>query len=214
MRLIVGLGNPGPQYARNRHNVGFMAADAIARAHLFSPFRRKFSGEIAEGAFGTTRAAILKPMTYMNDSGRAVAEAARFFKVPAEDIVVIHDEIDLAPGRLRVKRGGGTAGHNGLESITDHLGADFLRVRIGVGHPGDPDRVADYVLDDFAKAEREGWVAALLAAVAAEFPRLIAGDDGGFMSRVAAALQPPKPPRPDKTPNRAKNKKESAAKDS
>ena len=192
MRLIVGLGNPGPQYARNRHNVGFMAADAIARAHLFSPFRRKFSGEIAEGAIGGARAALLKPMTYMNDSGAAVAAAARFFKIPAEDIVVVHDEIDLAPGRLRVKRGGGTAGHNGLESIAGHLGADFMRVRIGVGHPGDPDRVADYVLCDFAKAEREGWVEKLLAQLAAEFPRLIAGDDSGFMSRVAAALRPPK----------------------
>ncbi|MCC7015909.1 MAG: aminoacyl-tRNA hydrolase [Rhodospirillales bacterium] len=201
MRLIVGLGNPGPQYARNRHNVGFMAADAIARAHLFSPFRRKFSGEFAEGAFGAERAVLLKPMTYMNDSGRAVAEAARFFKAPVEDIVVIHDEIDLAPGRLKVKRGGGTAGHNGLESVAGHLGPDFMRVRIGVGHPGDPDRVADYVLSDFAKAEREGWVEKMVAALAAEFPRLIAGDEGGFMSRVAAALQPPKPPWPDKTKN-------------
>jgi PTH1 family peptidyl-tRNA hydrolase len=211
MRLIVGLGNPGPQYARNRHNVGFMAADAIARAHLFLPFRKKFAGEIAEGAFAGERALILKPMTYMNVSGVSVAEAARFFKVPAADIVVIHDEIDLAPGRLRVKRGGGTAGHNGLASIADHLGADFMRVRIGVGHPGDPDRVADYVLSDFAKAEREGWVETLLAAVAGEFPRLIAGDEGGFMSRVAAALAPPKPPRAEKTPDKTKNKKETAA---
>ena len=211
MRLIVGLGNPGPQYARNRHNVGFMAADAIARAHLFSPFRKKFAGEFAEGAFAGVRAALLKPMTFMNDSGSSVAAAARFFKVPAEDIVVVHDEIDLAPGRLRVKLGGGTAGHNGLASIADHLGADFMRVRIGVGHPGDPDRVADYVLSDFAKAEREGWVEKLLAAIAAEFPRLIAGDEGGFMSRVAAALRPPKPPRPEKTPDKTKNKKETAA---
>ena len=205
MRLIVGLGNPGPQYALNRHNVGFMAADAVARAHLFAPYRKKFSGEFAEGAIAGARAALLKPMTYMNDSGLSVAEAARFFKIPIEDIVVIHDEIDLAPGRLKVKRGGGTAGHNGLESIAAHLGADFARVRIGVGHPGDPERVADYVLSDFAKAEREGWVATMLAALAAEFPRLIAGDDGGFMSRIAAQLQPPKPPRPDKTPDRTED---------
>ena len=196
MRLIVGLGNPGPQYARNRHNVGFLAADAIARVHLFPPFRKKFAGEFAEGAVAGTRAALLKPMTYMNDSGQSVAEAARFFKIPVEDIVVIHDEIDLAPGRLKVKRGGGNAGHNGLDSIAAHLGADFARVRIGVGHPGDPERVADYVLADFAKAEREGWVEKLIAALAAEFPRLLAGDEGGFMSRVAAAVPPPKP---DKT---------------
>ena len=202
MRLIVGLGNPGPQYARNRHNVGFMAAEGIARAHLFSPFRKKFSGEIAEGAIAGVRAVLLMPMTYMNDSGVAVAAAARFFKIPVEDIVVLHDEIDLAPGKLRVKRGGGTAGHNGLASIADHLGAAFLRVRIGVGHPGDPDRVADYVLSDFAKAEREEWVDKLLAGVAAEFPRLVAGDKGGFMSRVAAGLAPPKPPRPDRIPGK------------
>ena len=202
MRLIVGLGNPGPQYARNRHNVGFMAVEGIARAHLFSPFRRKFSGEIAEGAIAGARAILLMPMTYMNDSGSAVAAAARFFKIPVEDIVVIHDEIDLAPGKLRVKRGGGTAGHNGLASIADHLGADFLRVRVGVGHPGDPDRVSDYVLSDFAKAEREEWVDKLLAGVAAEFPRLVAGDESGFMSRVAAGLQPSKPPRSDKTPDK------------
>lgn len=205
MRLIVGLGNPGPQYALNRHNVGFMAADAIARVHLFAPYRKKFSGDYAEGAIAGARVALLKPMTYMNDSGLSVAEAARFFKIPIEDVVVIHDEIDLAPGRLKVKRGGGTAGHNGIESIDAYLGADFTRVRIGVGHPGDPERVADYVLADFAKAEREGWVATLIAALAAEFPRLIAGDDGGFMSRVAAAVQPPKP---DKT------KKETTTKDS
>jgi PTH1 family peptidyl-tRNA hydrolase len=198
MRLIVGLGNPGPHYALNRHNVGFMAADVIARAHLFAPYRKKFAGEFAEGALAGARAALLKPMTYMNESGQSVGEAARFFKIPVEDIVVIHDEIDLAPGRLRVKLGGGTAGHNGLESIVDHLGADFLRVRIGVGHPGDPERVADYVLADFAKAEREDWVEKLLQALAAEFPRLLAGDEGGFMSRVAQALRPPKPKK-DKT---------------
>ncbi len=193
MRLIVGLGNPGPHHARNRHNVGFMAADAIAGAHGFAPWRAKFAGEYAEGTIGGARAALLKPMTYMNDSGRSVAEAARFFRIPVEDIVVVHDEIDLAPGKLRVKKGGGNAGHNGLESITDHLGPDFLRVRIGVGHPGDPERVADYVLSDFAKAEREGWLAKMIAAVADEMPRLLAGDDGGFMSRIAAASPPPKP---------------------
>jgi PTH1 family peptidyl-tRNA hydrolase len=200
MRLIVGLGNPGPHYARNRHNVGFMAADAIARAHGFAPWRKKFAGEYAEGTIGGARAALLKPTTYMNESGQSVAEAARFFKIPVEDIVVLHDEIDLAPGKLRVKKGGGNAGHNGLDSIADHLGPDFLRVRIGVGHPGDPERVADYVLADFAKAERDGWVEKMLAAIADEFPRLLAGDDGGFMSRVAAAVQPPKPKKTDETP--------------
>ncbi|MBM3582725.1 MAG: aminoacyl-tRNA hydrolase, partial [Alphaproteobacteria bacterium] len=186
--------------ARNRHNVGFMAADAIARAHGFAPWRKKFAGEYAEGTIGGARVALLKPMTYMNESGQSVAEAARFFKIPVEDIVVLHDEIDLAPGKLRVKKGGGNAGHNGLDSIADHLGPDFLRVRIGVGHPGDPERVADYVLADFAKAEHDGWVEKMLAAIADEFPRLLAGDDGGFMSRVAAAVQPPKPKKTDETP--------------
>ena len=198
MRLIVGLGNPGPDYARNRHNIGFMAADAIVRRHRFSPWREKFSSEIADGEFASGRALVLKPMTYMNESGSSVAQAARFFKVPVENIVVLHDEIDLAPGKIRVKKGGGHAGHNGLRSIDDHLGADFVRVRIGVGRPADPEHVADYVLSDFSKAEYQGWVEKLVEALAEQAPLLLAGDDSGFMSRVALALQPPRAPREPK----------------
>ena len=198
MRLIVGLGNPGPDYARNRHNIGFMAADAIVRRHRFSPWRAKFAGEFAEGDLAGERALVLKPMTYMNESGAAVVQAARFFKVPVEDIVVLHDEIDLAPGKVRVKKGGGHAGHNGLRSIDDRMGPDFSRVRIGVGRPGDPDRVADYVLSDFSKAEREGWVEKLVEALAEQMPLLLTGHDGGFMNRVALALQPPRPPKEPK----------------
>ena len=198
MRLIVGLGNPGPDYARNRHNIGFMAADAIVRRHRFSPWRAKFAGEFAEGKLAGDRVLVLKPMTYMNESGSAVAAAARFFKVPIADIIVLHDEIDLAPGKVRVKKGGGHAGHNGLRSIDDHLGADFTRVRIGVGHPGDPDRVADYVLSDFSKAECRDWVEKLIEALAEQAPLLLRGDDSGFMSRVALALQPPRPPKEPK----------------
>lgn len=192
MRLIVGLGNPGPEYARNRHNVGFMAADAIVRRHRFSPWRAKFAGEIAEGELAGERVLVLKPMTYMNDSGSSVAAAARFFKVPVGDVIVLHDEIDLAPGKVRIKKGGGHAGHNGLRSIDDHMGSDFLRVRIGVGHPGDPDRVADYVLSDFSKAERDEWVETLIEALAEQSPLLLRGDESGFMSKIALALQPPR----------------------
>ncbi|MEK7819746.1 MAG: aminoacyl-tRNA hydrolase [Pseudomonadota bacterium] len=192
MRLIVGLGNPGPEYARNRHNVGFMAADAIVRRHRFSPWRAKFAGEIAEGELAGERVLVLKPMTYMNDSGSSAAAAARFFKVPVGDVIVLHDEIDLAPGKVRIKKGGGHAGHNGLRSIDDHMGSDFLRVRIGVGHPGDPDRVADYVLSDFSKAERDEWVETLIEALAEQSPLLLRGDESGFMSKIALALQPPR----------------------
>ncbi len=198
MRLIVGLGNPGPDYARNRHNVGFMAADAIVRRHRFSPWRAKFAGAFAEGELAGDRVLVLKPMTYMNESGSSVAQAARFFKVPIEDIIVLHDEIDLAPGRVRVKKGGGHAGHNGLRSIDDHLGSDFNRVRIGVGHPGDPDRVADYVLSDFSKAEYQDWVEKLIEVLAERIPLLLGGDAGEFMSRVALALQPPRAPKETK----------------
>lgn len=198
MRLIVGLGNPGPEYARNRHNVGFMAADAIVRRHRFSPWRAKFAGEIAEGEFVGERVLVLKPMTYMNDSGSSVAAAARFFKVPVGDVIVLHDEIDLAPGKVRIKKGGGHAGHNGLRSIDDHMGSDFLRVRIGIGHPGDPDRVADYVLSDFSKAERDEWVEALIEALAEQSPLLLRGDESGFMSKIALALQPPRSAKKEK----------------
>ena len=165
MKLFVGLGNPGDKYARNRHNVGFMAVERIAAAHGFSPWRRKFQGEVAEGTIAGERVLLLKPMTYMNESGRSVGEAARFLKIDLADIVVFHDELDLQPGKVRVKTGGGNAGHNGLKSITAHVGNDYVRVRIGIGHPGSKDAVVPYVLNDFAKADR-AWLNPLLAAIA------------------------------------------------
>lgn len=192
MVLVVGLGNPGPEYARNRHNIGFMAADELVRRHSFGPWRAKFQGEIAEGVINGTKVMVLKPLTYMNLSGQSVGAASRFLKVPVEDIVVLHDELDLAPGRLRVKRGGGAGGHNGLKSIDQHLGQNYRRVRLGIGHPGDKDRVAGYVLHDFAKAD-QAWLDPLLDAVADAFPHLLAGDDAGFMNRVTMLTAPPKP---------------------
>jgi len=184
MKLFVGLGNPGAQYARHRHNVGFMALDRIAEAHGFGPWRKRFQGETAEGTIGGERVVLLKPATYMNDSGRAVGEAARFLKIPLEDIYVFHDEIDLAPGKLKVKTGGGNAGHNGLRSITAHLDNEYHRVRIGVGHPGSKDAVAYYVLRDFAKAEH-AWLEPLLDAMADAAPFLAKGDGARFLSQVA-----------------------------
>jgi len=197
MLLVVGLGNPGSEYAENRHNVGFMAVDAIASVHGFSAFRKsKFHGALAEGSIGTEKVLLLKPDTYMNESGRAVQAVMAFYKIKPEDVVVFHDELDLAAGKVRFKRGGGHAGHNGLRSIHAHVGADFARVRLGIGHPGDKDRVVGHVLKDFSKAERD-WLDKLLDAVAKHFPRLAKGDDGGFMSKVAADMAPPKPKRPE-----------------
>ncbi|TAN58154.1 MAG: aminoacyl-tRNA hydrolase [Magnetospirillum sp.] len=190
--LVVGLGNPGPEYARNRHNIGFMAADVLVRRHSFGPWRSKFQGEIAEGTIGGDKVVVLKPMTYMNLSGQSVGAAARFLKIPVDDIVVLHDELDIAPGRLKVKRGGGAGGHNGLKSIDSHLGQTYRRVRMGIGHPGDRNLVTGYVLHDFAKAD-EAWLVAVLNAVAETFPMLASGDDAGFMNRVAHLTAPPKP---------------------
>ena len=203
MLLVVGLGNPGAEYARNRHNIGFMAADAIARRHSLGRFRAKFSGEIAAGTVGGERVLVLKPLTFMNEAGRSVAAAAGFYKIPPPDIIVLHDELDLAAGRLRVKDGGGHAGHNGLRDIHAHLGADYRRVRLGIGHPGDKERVTAHVLRDFAKADGP-WVEAVLDAVADNFPLLVARHDAEFASRVALALKPPKPeakpaPKPPKS---------------
>ncbi len=188
MLLLVGLGNPGKSYAGNRHNIGFMALDAIARAFGAAPFRRKFQGEASEARIGSDRALLLKPETYMNESGRAVAEAARFHKIPVEDIVVLHDELDLAPGKLRIKRGGGDAGHNGLRSITAHMGGAYRRVRLGIGHPGDKALVHSFVLSDFAKADKP-WVEALCEAVAKNAEALAKGDDSLFQTRVHDAMQ-------------------------
>lgn len=204
MLLVVGLGNPGSEYADNRHNIGFMAVDAIARAHGFSAFRKsKFHGEMADGTIGGEKVLLLKPTTYMNESGRAVQAAMTFYKVKPENVLVFHDELDLAGGKVRVKRGGGHAGHNGLRSIHAHVGSAYARVRLGIGHPGDKDRVIGHVLKDFSKSEK-AWVEKLVDAVGEYFPRLAKGDEGGFMSKVAAALAPPKPA----PPKEQKKKKE------
>ena len=187
MVLFVGLGNPGARHAQNRHNVGFMAADAIASRHAFAPWRRRFQGEAAEGALGGQRALLLKPTTYMNESGRAVAEAVRFYKLPLRDVVVLYDEIDLPPGKLRVKTGGGNAGHNGLRSLSAHIGNDYRRVRLGIGHPGHKDLVHHHVLSDFAKADRP-WVEALLAAIADNAELLARGEDASFQNKIHLAM--------------------------
>ena len=191
MRLLVGLGNPGARYARNRHNIGFMAADAIARRHGFPGFRSRFKGELADAPIGGERVLLLKPQTYMNDSGESVGDAARFFKILSDDIIVIHDEIDLRPGKLRVKRGGGNAGHNGLRSIDACLGPDYWRVRIGVGHPGIKELVQPYVLQNFPDEERTLWVEPLLAAVADTITLLVSGAPDAYMSEVARRFSPP-----------------------
>src|SRR6267154_1541043 len=188
MLLIVGLGNPGSGYARNRHNIGFMAVEAIAKRHGIGPWRRRFQGVAAEGPLSGERVLLLLPGTYMNESGRAVAEAANFYKLGLPDIVVFHDEIDLAPGKVRVKTGGGSAGHNGLRSISSHVGNDYRRVRIGVGHPGVKDLVHGYVLSDFAKAERD-WVEALCGVIADNAALLAKGEDASFQNKVHLAMQ-------------------------
>lgn len=188
MQLWVGLGNPGAQYALNRHNVGFMALDVIADMHGFDPWRSRFQGFASEGRFGSHKVLLLKPATFMNESGRSIGEAMRFFKLQAPNVTVFHDELDLASFRVKVKRGGGTAGHNGLRSTDAHIGNDFRRVRIGIGHPGHKDRVTGYVLGNYAKAEIDP-LADMLSAIAAEAPWLAADDDVRFMNDVARRLQ-------------------------
>ena len=188
MQLWVGLGNPGAQYAMHRHNVGFMAADTIAEVHGFGPVQKKFQGWLQEGRIGTHKVLLLKPATFMNESGRAVGEAMRFYKLGLDALTVFHDELDLAPFKVKVKQGGGTAGHNGLRSIDQHLGADFRRVRLGIGHPGHKDRVTGYVLGNFAKAETDD-LADTLGAVAAEAEWLAKGDGTRFMNDVALRQQ-------------------------
>ena len=190
MRLVVGLGNPGSKHKDNRHNIGFMAADEIVRRHGLSPPRAKFQGDVSEGQIAGERVIVLKPTTFMNESGRAVGETLRFFKLAPEDVIVIYDEIDLAATKIRVKQGGGHAGHNGIRSISSHIGQDFRRVRIGIGHPGDKKRVHGYVLSDFPKAEK-AWVESTVDAIADALPMLIDGDDAGFMTRVAYLAPPP-----------------------
>lgn len=193
MKLIVGLGNPGDSYQNNRHNVGFMAADAIAAAHGFGPARSRFRGQVREGALagpaGPVRVLVLKPMTFMNDSGVSVQEAMAFHKIDLDDVFVIYDELDLAPGKVRVKRDGGNAGHNGLRSISAHAGNAYWRIRLGIGHPGDKARVQGHVLGNFTRDERV-WLEPLLQAVAEAAPLLAGHDETGFMNRVAVLLGP------------------------
>ena len=188
MRLFVGLGNPGAKYAHNRHNIGFMAVNEIARRHGFASWRRRFQGETAEGALDHEKVILLKPTTYMNDSGRAVQEAANFFKLSAGEITVFQDELELPPAKLRVKVGGGIAGHNGLRSISSHIGNDYRRVRLGIGHPGVKELVHPYVLSDFAKDEG-AWVTALCEAVAENAGLLATDRDSAFQNKVHLAMQ-------------------------
>jgi peptidyl-tRNA hydrolase, PTH1 family len=188
MLLFVGLGNPGAKYANNRHNIGFMAVDEIARRHGFSPWRRRFQGETAEGSLDGARVILLRPTTFMNDSGRAVQEAANFFKLGVGEVTVFQDELELPPAKVRVKVGGGIAGHNGLRSISSHIGNDYRRVRLGIGHPGVKELVYGYVLSDFAKSDRP-WVEALCEAVADNAALLATGRDSAFQNKVHLALQ-------------------------
>jgi PTH1 family peptidyl-tRNA hydrolase len=188
MLLLVGLGNPGPKYAGNRHNIGFMAVDRIAARHGFSPWRARFQGLVSEGTLGGVKTLLLKPQTYMNESGRSVADAARFFKIALPDVCVFHDELDLAPGKLRVKVGGGNAGHNGLRSITAHLGNDYKRVRFGIGHPGLKELVHPYVLNDFAKSERP-WVETLTDAAAEAADLLAKAEDNSFQNKIHLRME-------------------------
>jgi PTH1 family peptidyl-tRNA hydrolase len=193
--LLVGLGNPGAAYAGNRHNIGFMVLDAVCRRYGFAPARRRFAGEAGDGRIAGLDVLALKPMTYMNESGRAVGEAVRFFKLSPDRVVVFHDELDLASGKVRVKRGGGAAGHNGIRSIDAHIGADFWRVRLGIGHPGDKAQVLGHVLKDFARADA-AWLDPLLDRIAEHIGLVLHGDAAAFMSRVA-----PPPQRRPKAPD-------------
>jgi peptidyl-tRNA hydrolase, PTH1 family len=188
MQIWVGLGNPGPRYALHRHNVGFMAMDVIAEMHEFGPEQKKFQGWVQEGRIGHNKVLLLKPATFMNESGRSVGEALRFYKLGLDSLTVFHDELDLAPFKVKVKHGGGTAGHNGLRSIDKHLGADFRRVRIGIGHPGHKDRVTGHVLGNYAKSEIDDLLQ-MLGAIGAEAGWLAAGDDPRFMSNIALKMQ-------------------------
>lgn len=213
MKLVVGLGNPGAKYAAHRHNIGFMCLDAIVAAHGFGPWKSKFQGAVVEGRFGSDRVVLLKPETFMNNSGQSVSACAQFYKIPPQDIMVFHDELDLAPGKVRVKQGGGHAGHNGLRSIHAHIGANYGRVRLGIGHPGHKDRVAGYVLANFAKSEQD-WLDDVLRGVSDGAADLAAGDNAKFMNAVALRVAPPRSgtgmgqnPGRDKASNSADKKK-------
>lgn len=190
MLLLVGLGNPGPKYEKNRHNIGFMAVDAFVRRHSFGPWKSRFQGLVSEGSIGGEKVLVLKPTTFMNESGRAVGEAVRFFKLDPSDVYVIYDELDLATAKLKVKQGGGHGGHNGLRSLDAHIGRDYWRIRLGIRHPGDKNKVHSHVLGDFSKAE---WPAMekLVDAVGEAFPVLLEKGTGDFMTKVALIMKPP-----------------------
>lgn len=188
MKLLVGLGNPSAKHAGNRHNVGFMAVDAVAAAHGFTPWRGRFHGDYAEGTLSGEKVILLKPATYMNNSGQSVGEALRFYKLAPTDVIVMHDELDLDPGKCRFKSGGGHAGHNGLRSIHQHIGETYHRLRIGIGHPGDKNVVSAYVLHDFAKADRD-WLPQLLERIAKAAPLLVSGDQGRFANAIAPLFE-------------------------
>jgi PTH1 family peptidyl-tRNA hydrolase len=213
--LIAGLGNPGAEYARNRHNAGFMAVDTIHASYEFGPWRSRFQGLISEGALGKRKTYLLKPMTYMNLSGDSVGAAMRFFKLPLEAVVVIHDELDLPAGKLKAKTGGGDAGNNGARSITAAIGSDYRRVRIGVGHPGGRDRVTGHVLGNFTKADEKEWLVPMLTAIAEAAPLLAKDNDVGFMNKIALTLNPPRPnaPKPQKIAIAKKDKPNPQEKD-
>jgi len=197
VRLFVGLGNPGAKYAANRHNIGFMAVDRIAGDHGFAPWRAKFQGKVAEGVLGGVKVVLLKPETFMNLSGQSVSEAMRFYKLTPGDVTVFHDEIDLPPGKMRLKAGGGHAGHNGLRSVHGHIGPDYQRARMGVGHPGHKDAVPGYVLHDFTKADGT-WLDDLLRGISDGAAALAQGDGAGFSNAVGMRLTPPRPSRPER----------------
>jgi len=212
MQIFVGLGNPGAKYEKNRHNIGFMAVDEIANAHGFAPWRSKFQGQMTEGRLGSQKVILLKPETFMNLSGQSVGDAMRFYKLSAADVIVFHDELDLAPGKCRVKTGGGHAGHNGLRSIHQHIGEAYHRVRLGIGHPGHKDRVAGYVLSDFAKSE-QGWLDDVIRGIGTGAPKLADGDWGGFMNAVALARPQKERPEKPKVPQQPVAKSDAPAQD-
>ena len=191
MHLLVGLGNPGPKYRGNRHNIGFMAVDEIVRRHGFSPWRKRFHGEVSEGQSGGEKLLVLKPMTFMNESGRAAGDAMRFYDIDPARVIVLYDELDLEPGKLRVKLGGGAAGHNGIRSMIAHVGPHFQRVRLGIGHPGDKNLVYPHVLSDFTKTDK-AWLEPLIAAVAENIALLVSGEEGSFQNKVHLAVNPPR----------------------
>lgn len=197
MKMLVGLGNPGGKYQNNRHNIGFMAIDEIASVHRFADWRGKFQGSITSGDINGEKIILLKPETFMNNSGQSVGEAMRFYKLSPQDVIVFHDEIDLAPGKVRVKSGGGHAGHNGLRSLHQHIGQEYDRVRLGVGHPGHKDRVPKYVLSDFAKAD-EAWLDNVIRGIGEGVAQLVIGESGKFLNAVALRAAPPRSSKPPK----------------